>query len=64
MGMVSPASDPLVVHVVRDGIDRWVVVRVSWGSTLALVYALRHPRRRRGTVSTWTGLHGSEHLFV
>lgn len=27
------------------GIDRWLVHGVSWGTTLALAYALRHPRR-------------------
>lgn len=27
------------------GIDRWLVHGVSWGSTLALAYALEHPRR-------------------
>jgi proline iminopeptidase len=27
------------------GIDRWVVAGVSWGVTLALVYAQRHPER-------------------
>jgi len=40
-------------HLVRDmerlreylGIDRWVVTGVSWGVTLALVYAQRHPDR-------------------
>jgi len=41
------------VHLVQDmerlrerlGIDRWVVVGVSWGVTLGLVYAQRHPER-------------------
>jgi proline iminopeptidase len=45
-------------HLVSDierlrthlGIDRWVVVGGSWGSTLALVYAQRHPDRVRGVV--------------
>jgi proline iminopeptidase len=45
-------------HLVRDiealrarlGIDRWVVVGGSWGVTLALVYAERHPRRVLGMV--------------
>jgi proline iminopeptidase len=59
------ASDPDVDlstnttgHLVSDmeklrehlGIDRWVVVGGSWGSTLALVYAQRHPERVRGLV--------------
>jgi proline iminopeptidase len=45
-------------HLVSDieklrghlGIDRWVVVGGSWGSTLALAYAQRHPERVRGLV--------------
>jgi proline iminopeptidase len=31
-------------------IDRWVVVGVSWGSSLGLVYAQRHPDRVRALV--------------
>lgn len=31
-------------------IDRWVVVGVSWGVTLGLVYAQRYPERVRGMV--------------
>ena len=27
------------------GIDRWIVVGISWGVTLSLVYAQRHPQR-------------------
>lgn len=30
------------------GIDRWVVSGISWGTTLALAYALAHPQRVRG----------------
>ncbi len=45
-------------HLVRDierlrvhlGIDRWVVVGGSWGVTLALVYAERHPGQVLGLV--------------
>ena len=45
-------------HLVRDleqlrehlGIERWVVVGVSWGVTLGLVYAERHPERVIGMV--------------
>ena len=45
-------------HLVADmerlrahpGIDRWVVVAGSWGVTLALVYAQRHPERVPGMV--------------
>lgn len=40
-------------HLVREmellrehlGIDRWLLTGGSWGATLALVYAQRHPRR-------------------
>lgn len=32
------------------GIDRWIVDGVSWGSTLALAYALAHPDRVLGLV--------------
>lgn len=46
-------STNTTAHLVEDierlrehlGIDRWVVVGVSWGVTLALVYAQRHPER-------------------
>ena len=31
-------------------IDRWVVVGGSWGSTLTLCYAIKHPERVRGMV--------------
>lgn len=45
-------------HLVRDielirhqlGIDRWVVFGGSWGATLALIYAIRHPDRVRHLV--------------
>ena len=45
-------------HLVADmerlrthlGIDRWVVVGGSWGVTLGLVYAQRHPERVLGMV--------------
>lgn len=45
-------------HLVNDietlrrhlGIDRWLLVAVSWGSALALVYAQAHPDRVRGMV--------------
>jgi len=40
-------------HLVRDiekirktlGIDQWIVFGGSWGATLALVYAIKHPKR-------------------
>lgn len=31
-------------------IDKWIVFGGSWGSTLALLYALRHPKRVQGLV--------------
>jgi proline iminopeptidase len=45
-------------HLVSDiealrrhlGVDRWMVVGVSWGTTLALAYAQRHPERVTGLV--------------
>ena len=55
-----PASDPATdlranttTHLVEDfervrehlGIDRWLVLGGSWGSTLALAYAEKHPER-------------------
>jgi proline iminopeptidase len=47
-------TDHLVgdIEALRDhlGIGRWVVVGGSWGSTLGLVYAQRHPDRVRGLV--------------
>jgi proline iminopeptidase len=35
------------IEVLREhlGVDRWLVWGISWGSTLALAYAERHPRR-------------------
>jgi proline iminopeptidase len=60
-GLSTPhASDPATdmrcnttEHLVRDmellrehlGIDRWMLTGGSWGTTLALVYAQRHPGR-------------------
>lgn len=51
-------STNTTAHLVSDieclrehlGIDRWVVVGGSWGSTLALVYAQHHSDRVRGVV--------------
>jgi proline iminopeptidase len=49
-------TDHLVADIERLrehlGIERWVVVGVSWGVTLALVYAQRHPERVRAMVLT------------
>jgi proline iminopeptidase len=56
------------------GIDRWVVFGGSWGSTLALAYAQKHPRRvvalvlrgifllRRSELE-WFYQDGASHLF-
>jgi proline iminopeptidase len=52
----DPATDLSVItthHLIADlerlrahlGIERWLVVGGSWGSTLALAYAQRHPER-------------------
>lgn len=46
-------STNTTAHLVKDleqlrehlGIDRWVIVGISWGVTLGLVYAQRHPNR-------------------
>ncbi|WP_431246262.1 alpha/beta fold hydrolase [Leifsonia xyli] len=42
-------TDALIadIELVREelGIDRWIVTGGSWGSTLALAYALEHPDR-------------------
>jgi proline iminopeptidase len=51
-------STNTTAHLVRDiellrrhlGIDRWLVFGVSWGVTLALVYAQAHPDRVAGMV--------------
>ena len=55
------------------GIERWVVLAGSWGSTLALVYAETHPQRCAGLIVSgvflaraedqawWWG--GARHLF-
>jgi proline iminopeptidase len=52
--LTTNTTDRLVadIELLRDhlGIDRWVVVGVSWGVTLGLVYAQRHPDRVRGLV--------------
>lgn len=50
--------DNTTAHLVQDmerlrqhlGIKRWTVFGGSWGSTLALAYALRHPERVRALV--------------
>ena len=76
-----PASDPATdlstnttTHLVEDfervrehlGIDRWLVLGGSWGSTLALAYAEKHPERVSALVvfGVTTGRHSeSDWLF-
>jgi proline iminopeptidase len=52
--LTTNTTDHLVADIeqLREhlDIDRWVVVGVSWGATLALVYAQRHSDRVRGIV--------------
>ncbi|NVB81167.1 MAG: prolyl aminopeptidase [Kofleriaceae bacterium] len=47
--LAANTTDGLIadIELVREhlGIDRWVVTGGSWGSTLALAYALAHPDR-------------------
>src|SRR4051794_6241478 len=83
------ASDPRVglelnttPHLVADieclrvalGIERWVVCGSSWGTTLALAYALAHPQRVLGMVlrsittyspseCDWAYRDGANHLL-
>ncbi|MGC5172576.1 prolyl aminopeptidase [Microbacterium sp. DT81.1] len=42
------------IEAVRDalGVERWVVAGMSWGTTLALAYALEHPDRVRALALT------------
>lgn len=60
-GRSTPGGDLVdnsTAHLVSDlealrahlGIDRWVVFGGSWGSTLALAYALAHPRACRALI--------------
>ena len=56
--MLTDLSANTTDHLVADlerlrdhlGVDRWVVAGGSWGVTLALVYAQRHPDRVRALV--------------
>jgi proline iminopeptidase len=52
--LAANTTDHLVADVERLrehlGVDRWVVAGGSWGVTLALVYAQRHPERVRALV--------------
>jgi proline iminopeptidase len=58
----------------RLGIDKWVVFGGSWGSTLALAYAAKHPERVAGIVLrgiflltkseiTWFYQNGASNVF-
>ncbi len=42
LGIWSPDTEKLREHL---GIERWQVFGGSWGSTLALAYAQKHPER-------------------
>src|SRR6202051_336002 len=48
------------MEIIREkfGIERWIVVGVSWGATLALAYAQAHPDRVLGLVlrATFLGM--------
>ena len=46
------------IEQLRDlmGVDRWVVLGVSWGTTLGLAYAETHPDRVSGVVLALVGL--------
>lgn len=52
--LTANTTDHLVADIERLrehlGVDRWVVAGGSWGVTLALVYAQRHPGRVRALV--------------
>lgn len=52
--LAANTTDHLVADLERlrehVGVDRWVVAGGSWGSTLGLVYAQRHPERVRALV--------------
>jgi proline iminopeptidase len=50
LGELEDNTTPLLVDDLERlrehlGIDRWLVFGGSWGSTLALAYAIEHPRR-------------------
>lgn len=58
----------------RAGVDKWVVFGGSWGSTLALAYAAKHPERVAGLVLRgifllrkseidWFYQEGASHVF-
>ncbi len=47
----------------RLGIDRWLLFGGSWGSTLALAYAIKHPERALGLIVRGIFLF-TEHEFT
>jgi proline iminopeptidase len=54
LSLTANTTDHLVADIERlrehFGIEKWLVVGGSWGSTLAVAYAERHPRRVSGMV--------------
>ena len=52
--LTTNTTDHLIADIealrVQRGIERWVVVGASWGVSLGLVYAQRHPERIRAMV--------------
>ncbi|MDX1563593.1 MAG: prolyl aminopeptidase, partial [Gammaproteobacteria bacterium] len=79
---LASLKDNTTWHLVADiealraklGIERWLVFGGSWGSTLALAYAERHPERVAGLVLRgifllrraelrWFYQHGASELF-
>jgi proline iminopeptidase len=55
---VARAIEDLEAIRTASGIDKWIVLGHSWGSDLAVRYALDHPRRVRGVVGiAGHGLH-------
>ncbi len=54
LSLTANTTEHLVADIERIrthfGIDRWIVAGGSWGSTLALAYAQRHPSRVAGLV--------------
>jgi proline iminopeptidase len=55
LGELESNTTPLLVQDIERlrshlGVDRWIVFGGSWGSTLALAYAIEHPDRCLGLV--------------
>lgn len=54
LSLTDNTTDALIadIELIRShfGLERWLVVGGSWGSTLALAYAERHPERVAGLV--------------